>query len=504
MDIGKAATVPSPHNVPGTSRLLGDRYRLATRIAVGGMGEVWSAHDELLDREVAVKVLRNDLAGEPSFLRRFRGEALHAASLSHPGIARVYDYGEDEVGGPPMAYLVMEMVPGAPLSHVLARNGPLPVPAVISLLVQAADALQAAHRTGLVHRDVKPGNLLLTDDHRVKITDFGIARAADAAPITEVGQISGTASYMSPEQAAGGDATPASDVYSLAIVGYELLIGHPPFRGAPLAVAIAQMNALPPPLPAAIPGELRALLQRALDKDPRRRPIDAGAFAAELRALAGEDAAAGSSLARWSMSSAVMPAPTAVTTDDPTAPATGLRPGSSPDTEIDVGSDVTAIAPFVPSRGLVDAPRLTSARALRRLVTGAILVLVVLLTVITVRRAGNSAAGAVAATTSTSSPGTTATTAPPVASVTVDPDAVIGSPTAEARDDLRRAGFVVTVSEIAGPVDRAGKVLDVQPNGAVPFGATITLSVGIGDPTAATPATPKPKDKDKGKGKGHG
>jgi serine/threonine protein kinase len=269
--------------------LLGDRYRLSRRIAVGGMGEVWQAEDSVLHRTVAVKVLKSELTSDPTFLERFRAEARTTAALSHPGIANVFDYGEaalDGAGGPDTAYLVMEFVDGEPLSAILARSGRLPVARTLEVLGQAAAALDVAHRAGMVHRDVKPGNLLVRPDGVVKITDFGIARAADAVPLTQSGMVVGTAQYFSPEQAEGRVVTAASDVYSLGVVGYECLAGRLPFvADSAVAVAMMQIREIPPPLPADIPAPMRALLARTLAKDPRARFGTGGEFAAAVRAV---------------------------------------------------------------------------------------------------------------------------------------------------------------------------------------------------------------------------
>src|SRR3954447_18516516 len=178
---------------------IADRYTLVQRIAVGGMGEVWRAQDSVLERDVAVKVLKEEFAADPTFLQRFRNEARHTAALSHPGIANVFDYGE--VGD--MAYLVMELVDGEPLSTILGRDGTLTPAATLEVVGQAGLALQAAHEAGVIHRDVKPGNILIRPDGVVKVTDFGIARVVDAAPVTQTGMVVGTAAYLSPEQASG-------------------------------------------------------------------------------------------------------------------------------------------------------------------------------------------------------------------------------------------------------------------------------------------------------------
>lgn len=275
---------------PDRGKVLGGRYRLEDRIAVGGMGEVWRGTDDVLGRTVAVKVLKEEYASDADFLERFRAEARHSAVLTHPNVAGVYDYGEADSS----PYLVMELVPGEPLSDTLAREGAMDVAAIMPVLGQAAQGLAAAHAAGVVHRDVKPGNLLLTPDGRVKITDFGIARAGDQAPLTRTGQVMGTAQYLAPEQAMGRPATPAGDLYALGVVAYEALAGRRPFEAdSQVALAMAHVNETPPALPASVPYAARELVARAMAKDPQDRPADASTFAAVAHALArGDDAAA--------------------------------------------------------------------------------------------------------------------------------------------------------------------------------------------------------------------
>ena len=251
---------------------IADRYQLGRRIAVGGMGEVWEAEDTRLGRSVAVKVLRPELSGDPEFLHRFRIEARTVASLDHSGVAAVHDYGEDAgPSGRRTAYLVMELVRGEPLSSLITR-GPLDTEQTLRIMEQAARALQAAHERGYVHRDVKPGNILIRADGKVKLTDFGIAKAANAVPVTRSGMVMGTAHYIAPEQASGAEAGPAGDVYSLGIVGYECLAGHRPFRAdSAVAVAMMQVREPPPPLPHSVPAAARALIESILVKDPTQR-----------------------------------------------------------------------------------------------------------------------------------------------------------------------------------------------------------------------------------------
>jgi hypothetical protein len=274
---------------PTSGITLGGRFQLTDRIAIGGMGEVWKARDLVLGRIVAIKILKEEYTGDPGFLNRFRAEARHTALLNHEGIANVFDYGEEEGS----AYLVMELVPGLPLSSIIERDKSLTPDRTLSIIGQTATALAAAHKQGLVHRDVKPGNLLILPDGRVKITDFGIARLADQVPLTATGQVMGTAQYLAPEQATGQQATGSSDIYALGVIGYELLAGTRPFSGeSQIAIALAQVNDTPPPLPESIPVPVRALIMSMLAKDPADRPADAEALARAVAAIRRGDIAA--------------------------------------------------------------------------------------------------------------------------------------------------------------------------------------------------------------------
>lgn len=267
---------------PSTGQVYGNRYELISRIAIGGMGEVWKATDTVIGRTVAIKILKEEYFGDPGFRERFRAEARHAALVNHEGIANVFDYGEEEGN----AYLVMEMVPGEALSTVLEREKVLPPERVLSIVRQTALALHQAHQAGLVHRDVKPGNLLITPDGTVKITDFGIARVTDQVPLTATGQVMGTVQYLAPEQASGKPASPSTDIYSLGIVAYEALSGRRPFRGeSQVSIAMAHIKEAPPELPGTIPEAVRSLVMSCIAKKPEGRPATAEALAKAARAL---------------------------------------------------------------------------------------------------------------------------------------------------------------------------------------------------------------------------
>ena len=273
---------------PTSGLTFGGRYQLSSRIAIGGMGEVWQATDLVIGRTVAIKILKDEYLGDPGFLERFRAEARHAALVNHEGIANVFDYGEEDGS----AFLVMELVPGEALSAVLERERVLPSDRVLDYVAQTASALQAAHQAGLVHRDIKPGNLLITPDGRVKITDFGIARIADQVPLTATGQVMGTVQYLSPEQASGHPASPSTDIYSLGIVAYEALAGRRPFTGeSQVAIAMAQINDAPPELPVTVSEMVRNLVYSCIAKRPEDRPASAAHLARAAQALRRNDVA---------------------------------------------------------------------------------------------------------------------------------------------------------------------------------------------------------------------
>jgi serine/threonine-protein kinase len=269
--------------------VLSGRYRLDERVATGGMGDVWRATDTLLGRTVAVKVLLPSLVADPGFIARFRAEARMMAALHSPGVVQVYDVGEDTLAGGARAdYLVMEYVAGQPLSQRLTAAGRLGVTETMSVVAQAARALHAAHRAGIVHRDVKPSNLLIQPDGTVVLVDFGVARSTAVTSITGTNAVPGTALYMAPEQALGKPVSAATDIYALGTVAYHCLAGQTPFTGNnPLEVAVKHTQDEPPPLPDDIPQPVRALVGRALAKDPTDRHPDAETLAEAAVAAGG-------------------------------------------------------------------------------------------------------------------------------------------------------------------------------------------------------------------------
>src|SRR4051794_4448367 len=303
---GRPAATDEGGRVETTRRLLGNRYELLSVLASGGMGRVWRGRDVLLNRPVAVKVLRSEFTGDPAFVSRFRAEAQHAALLQHPNIAAVFDYGELEEQGERLAYLVMELVEGESLATLLARERRLDVPRTLSILRQTAAALAAAHAAGVVHRDVKPGNVLVGRDGAVKIADFGIAWSASSVPLTSTGQVIGTAHYLSPEQAQGAKASPASDVYALGAVAYECLAGRRAFEGEnSVQIAVKQIREHPDPLPPDVPPAVRRLVGQAMAKDPADRFADGAALRDAVDAVL----AGSSAVPRGRTGTAVMPLP---------------------------------------------------------------------------------------------------------------------------------------------------------------------------------------------------
>jgi serine/threonine-protein kinase len=423
---------------PEEGKLYGDRYRLVKRIATGGMGEVWQAQDEVILRQVAIKILKQQYMGDPDFVERFRTEAKHAAMINHDGIANVYDYGEDDGS----AYLVMELVPGESLSSILEREKTLPEQQVISIIAQTALALDAAHREGLVHRDIKPGNLLIAPDGQVKITDFGIARVANQVSLTQTGQVMGTVQYLAPEQATGKPASALGDIYSLGIVAYEALAGKRPFKGeTQMAIAMAQINETPPPLPEHIDAKLQKLIMDCMAKKPDQRPSSALALAARAEALLANSA-------RVTPINAVIPASILEVSDETTLINTDTKPTAP----------VPTIWPWIA------------------------LVIILLSTIAVVTWAGVVAPKPTIKP--TPSPSQTVSKTPsPSPSVTIEMVAILlgdyeGLDVSLVVPQLTKLG--VTVDPIAGttvPADdpRISKVYDITPLGSVAKGSTIQV-----------------------------
>ncbi len=265
-------------------RILNGRFQLDRKLGQGGMATVYLARDLRLNRPVAVKILHGQYASDEQFLRRFKHEADAAAQLGHPNIVRVYDVGNDG----DLHYIVMEYVAGSDLKEIISLEGPLPVGRTLKMIQQIAEALEAAHHNGLVHRDVKPQNVLIDSEDRVHLSDFGIAKSDRSSAYTDPGTTFGTADYLAPEQAQGLGATPRSDIYALGVVTYEMLTGRLPFTGdTPLAVAMQHVQSPPPPprqFNPAIPPQLEAIILNAMAKDPNQRPASARTFAEQLRA----------------------------------------------------------------------------------------------------------------------------------------------------------------------------------------------------------------------------
>lgn len=258
---------------------LGGRYVLRSLLAVGGMGEVWRGEDTELGRPVAVKVLKDGAAANETFLKRFRNEAKNAAGLAHENIAQVYDYGDQEG----TAYLVMELVEGEPLSSVLERERTLDEARLLRIMAQTASGLAVAHAAGVMHRDIKPGNLLVAHEDAVRITDFGVSRSMDQTTLTQTGMVMGTAQYLAPELALGKPATPASDLYALGIIAFESVVGKRPFTAATAVdIAIAHVNESVPPLPETVSPDLARLIMDLLEKNPRKRPRTAEELLARM------------------------------------------------------------------------------------------------------------------------------------------------------------------------------------------------------------------------------
>ncbi|WP_318278935.1 protein kinase domain-containing protein [Microbacterium maritypicum] len=460
----------------------GGRYELQSRIAIGGMGEVWEATDHVIGRTVAIKILKDEYMGDPGFLERFRAEARHAALVNHEGIASVFDYGEENGS----AYLVMELVPGEALSTVLERDGALSADKTLDIVAQTASALQAAHAAGLVHRDIKPGNLLITPDGRVKITDFGIARIADQVPLTATGQVMGTVQYLSPEQASGHPASPATDTYSLGIVAYECLAGKRPFTGeSQVAIAMAQINEQPPPLPPTVPIPVQNLVMAMIAKKPSDRPSSSATVARAAQALR-----------RGDLNSAAIAVPAIATG--------GIAGGDDATRLLNASGDdgTTRILPTTAQLPTEDAAEEEKKKKKRSPWTWPLIALIALLVIVlggTVwamlanQGNGDDEPSASPTTSVSQTPTPTPTPTPEVTRVDVTALNLNGKDCGAATATLTEAGFNSEITCVDGdpaPTDaEVGTVYRVAPSGNVETTQPITLTV-----YAARAGLPTPSD----------
>ncbi|WP_243058338.1 protein kinase [Nocardioides sp. SR21] len=446
------------------------RYRLDARIATGGMGEVWRATDTTLGREVAVKLLKQEYADDPTFRARFETEARHAASLHHPNIAAVYDFGETDTvdgSGAHRPYLVMELVDGQPLSALIQGGRAMSPAAVRELLAQAADGLGAAHAAGIVHRDVKPANLIVTPDRRVKVTDFGIARAAEGMGLTGTGEVMGTPQYLSPEQAQGQPSTPASDVYSLGVVAFECLAGTRPFvADTAVATALAHLREPVPDLPDSVPSDLAAVVHRSMAKLPQDRFQDGDALAEALRHPA-----------------------TAATKIVPAAVAP-VHPGPPP--------------PVTTTMPVVDEPEERRRSAVWPVLAVIALVAVAILVVLLITSGDDDENPSDEETSQTPSETVSSTPSEPTSEATTEDTSVtlnagdyVGRPLGDVERELGQLGLRVNSVQVDNPGDRIeGDVSALNPTGRVEQGDTITVSYwGPQPPPSDTPTpTPTPTD----------
>ena len=438
---------------------IGSRYRLDALLATGAWGQVWRARDVVLGRRVAVKVLRREHTGDSAALTRFRAEARLTAGLAHPNIAALHDYGEvlPAAGdrGARLAYLVMELVDGEALSAVLQRERRLTSGRTLEIVRQTAAGLAAAHAAGVVHRDVKPGNLLIGPHDSVTLTDFGIAWSESSDPLTGTGQVMGTAQYLSPEQARGAKAGPASDVYALGIVAYECLAGRRAFEGeGPVQIALKHINETPERLPADVPDAVRQLVERTLAKDPDERFPDGAALLSAV-----EDVLAGRAPSPPPDRHATTVLPVAFElTRDPSHP----RPGGDP------------------SRGARHAA--ADRRPSRRTLVG-LVVLMVLAAV----------AAGLFIWSRGPSPAPRSGATPTPAQITTGPlaaAAYVGQPVGEAEAELTGLGLSVQLRPIQTADVPDGQVLAVDAPGGIAPGQSVTLTYAVATAPAPTPGTP--------------
>jgi len=481
-------------------QLVDNRYRIVRRLGSGGMADVYLAHDDILDRDVALKVLSSHYAADAEFVERFKREAQSAAALAHPNIVSIYDRGEAEDG---TYYIAMEYLPGGTLKDRILRKGALPPKTAAAVALQIAEALKAAHQRGVVHRDIKPHNILITESGDLKVTDFGIARAASSSTMTRTGAVLGTAHYISPEQAMGEPVGPPSDLYSLGVVLYEMLTGQLPYDAdTPIGIAMKHVNGhLRPPreVNPAVPEGLDAITVRLLAKDPKERYQSADELMEDLeRFLRGEDPAAAAPTAVMGRVGRDETAPTRV------QPAVG-REGKRRRWPL-VALLLAALLALLglggyqllledqaggrdapPRMAVPDLQGMSLEEAQRRygddfdIVEGE-------------RRDGPREAGTILE--QDPPPGERlergSEISVAVASGENEVPAVVDSPADEARSALSEAGFEVKVEERESEEEQEGLVLEQSPEGGstAEVGSTVTIAVGTGVPTVVVPDIP--------------
>ncbi|MFN8110163.1 MAG: Stk1 family PASTA domain-containing Ser/Thr kinase [Thermoleophilia bacterium] len=423
--------------------VLGGRYEILEQLGTGGMARVYRAHDPILGRDVAVKVLAERYASDPAFVERFRREASSAAGLNHPNIVQVFDRGE--ASG--TYYIVMELLNGPDLKSEIRSQGPLPADRAIEVALQILAALAVAHRNDVIHRDVKPQNVMRGADGAVKVTDFGIARAGAHADVTEAGSVIGTAQYLSPEQARGGEVTPASDCYAVGIVLYEMLTGRPPFDGErPVTIAMKQINE-PPVAPRAyepsIPQPLEDVVMRALQKRPSERFRSADEFRSALLAVR-----------------ARLDGTTAATTTIPIAGDTG---GAT--RVMDAPTQVTRVAPPPQRRQPVPPPEPRRRGAAPWVVLGILLIGAIAIGALVLH---NMSGGS-----------------PKVAV----PDNLAGLTAEQATQRLSAVGLDAATTTVTSTAEQKNQVVGTQPSAGtrVAKNSTVTLQIGGGPKTTAVP-----------------
>ena len=445
--------------IPQAPRVLSQRYELTAKVARGGMADVYRAHDQFLGRTVALKMLFPELATDQSFVERFRREAQAAANLSHPNIVPVFDWGED--GG--SYYIVMEFVEGHTLSEILRSEGPLPPQRAAVIGSEVAAALSYAHRHGVVHRDIKPGNVLITEEGEVKVTDFGIARAINTEEsLTQTGAVMGTATYFSPEQAEGIGVDSRSDIYSLGVVLYEMVVGRPPFLGdTPVAVASKHVREVPPPprsINPAVPPAMEAIIMRAMAKSPQDRYQSANDLRVALAAFANGGANTG-----------VPGAATKPILPDRTAILPGVTPLGAPTSSQEDTRVLGAVG-----QGSLSPAEGPEERSRTWMYVSILILLLAALGVVLFFLAKNL--------------GLLSATSPAKVTVTN----VVGDPLASAQHILASEGLNTTVVKETSTSSAAGIVLKTAPpaGASVSKGSTVKLYVSSGPPPPVTVRVP--------------